>query len=509
MAFFNDENQNQSDNRAETGGSGYTTPGGGYGYIYSPEPEPQKGGGKKTLLIVSVFLMIGLLAGCVALGSMLVRNQTDRSLPEAESTNTAASERVDERATSGMFIVIDPYATDAEETVTAIEDPIETIPGLERTGTETETGVSEETTGIPIHADYPDQVTINKKTSSSTDQDGDGHADVRLDENGHVITSAGDRVLPIPTVVYRVADSVVEITTETISRSSRMGQYITSGAGSGVIISAEGLIVTNNHVIEGADTIRVRLTDGTEYDATLLGRDEQSDVALLWINAGSRKLTVATLGASFDLVVGEDIIAIGNPLGSLGGTVTEGIISATARNILIDGNSMVLLQVSSPINPGNSGGGLFNMAGELIGVVNAKMSETDVEGLGFAIPIDTAYKIISELYRYGYVRGRPTTGLTMADVTSSMTAMYYFSSPYTGVYITAVGLSDEFCAGDLILSVDGTDVSSVSEVNRIVNAKSVGDTIEVVVLRGGKSKVTVKLTLTEYIPENKTQKPAA
>ena len=506
MTFFNDESQ--KDNSTETGGSSYTTPGGGYGYIYSPEPEPQKGSGKRTFLIISVILMVGLLAGCVILGSMLVKNQASRKLPDETDTTAPSSESDDERATSGMFIVIDPYATDTEEAATTAEDPIETIPGLERTGTETGTGVSEETSKTPIHTDYPGQVTINKKTGQSTDQDGDGRADIRLDANGLVITSAGDRALPIPTVVYRVADSVVEITTETIVRSSRMGQYVTSGAGSGVIISAEGLIVTNNHVIEAADSIKVRLTDGTEYDAVLLGTDEQSDVALLWIDAGSRKLTVATLGASSDLVVGEDIIAIGNPLGSLGGTVTEGIISATARNILIDGNSMVLLQVSSPINPGNSGGGLFNLAGELIGVVNAKMSETDVEGLGFAIPIDTAYKIISELYRYGYVRGRPTTGLTMADVTSSMTAMYYFSSPYTGVYITATGASDEFRSGDLILSVDGTDVSSVSEVNRIVNGKNVGDTIEVIVLRGTKNKVTIKLTLTEYIPEKKTQQPA-
>ena len=237
------------------------------------------------------------------------------------------------------------------------------------------------------------------------------------------------------TVVYRVADSVVEITTETIVKSGRIGQYVTSGAGSGVIVSAEGFIITNNHVISGADSIVVTLTDGTKYAATLIGTDEQSDIALLWIDAGSKQLTVATMGASFDTVVGEDVLAIGNPLGSLGGTVTEGIISATARQISIEGTDMTLLQISAPINPGNSGGGLFNMAGELIGIVNAKCSSDDVEGLGFAIPIDTAYDIICELYRYGYVRGRVTTGLTLVDVSSVNPALRYFNSTYTGVYV--------------------------------------------------------------------------
>ena len=500
MTFFDDDNNT----RPEAGGS-YTTPDGGCGYVYTPAPEPKKSGGRRAFLTVLVILTAVLLVGCVMLGALLVRKQTGRSAPEVTDADPATE---DEQPTGGMFIVIDPYATEVADSETGADNPPETIPGLEPAGAETGTGVSDVKSDTTQSGGYPEQVVINKKTGLAADADGDGRPDVRLDANGLVITSAGERALPIPTVVHRVADSVVEITTETIVRSSRMGQYVNSGAGSGVIISAEGLIVTNNHVIEGADSIKVTLTDGSTFDAVMLGTDEQTDVALLWIDAGSRKLTVATLGASSDLVVGEDIIAIGNPLGSLGGTVTEGIISATARSILIDGNSMVLLQVSSPINPGNSGGGLFNLAGELIGVVNAKMSKTDVEGLGFAIPIDTAYRIISELYRYGYVRGRPTSGLTMADVTSSMTAMYYFSSPYTGVYITAVGDSEEFRAGDLILTADGKDISSVSEFNRLVNEKSVGDKMELVILRG-KSQLTITLTLKEYIPEKKTQQPAA
>ena len=324
--------------------------------------------------------------------------------------------------------------------------------------------------------------------------------DYELDADGNILTSADSGRLPVATVVYRVADSVVEITTETIVKSGRIGQYVTSGAGSGVIVSAEGFIITNNHVINGADSIVVTLTDGTKYAATLIGTDEQSDIALLWIDAGSKQLTVATMGASFDLVVGEDVLAIGNPLGSLGGTVTEGIISATARQISIEGTDMTLLQISAPINPGNSGGGLFNMAGELIGIVNAKCSSDDVEGLGFAIPIDTAYDIICELYRYGYVRGRVTTGLTLVDVSSVNLALRYFNSTYTGVYVYESSLTDDLKSGDLILQFDGTEITASSQIKTLLEGKKVGDTVEVVVYRNNGRRweqVNVSLTLGE------------
>ena len=148
----------------------------------------------------------------------------------------------------------------------------------------------------------PENATIVKKSPLRKDADGDGKPDAVLDADGNILTSADSGRLPVATVVYRVADSVVEITTETIVKSGRIGQYVTSGAGSGVIVSAEGFIITNNHVISGADSIVVTLTDGTKYAATLIGTDEQSDIALLWIDAGSKQLTVATMGASFDLV---------------------------------------------------------------------------------------------------------------------------------------------------------------------------------------------------------------
>ena len=299
-------------------------------------------------------------------------------------------------------------------------------------------------------------------------------------------------------MVNRVAASVVEITTETLVQSGFIGQYITSGAGSGVIVSEEGFIVTNHHVIDGANTITVRLNDGKEFPATLIGTDEQTDIAVLWIDAKEYPLTVATLGSSFDLVVGEDILAIGNPLGSLGGTVTEGMISATAREINVNGVDMTLLQVSAPINPGNSGGGLFNMAGELVGVVNAKVSSEEIEGLGFAIPVDTAYEVILELIDHGYVRGRPAIDFTVVDVTSISTAMRYFNSFNLGVYVY-----DDTHAllqyGDLILSADGVEITSVSDLDGLIQQKQVGETLELEVYRN-REQITVTVAIVEAVP---------
>lgn len=482
---------------ASPDGSGYTTPTGGHGYVYAPPAAAPSGSGEgsRAALIALVAVLAGLLVvSCVMLGSMMAHRGT------VGGDVSAATQDSDHETGGGMFIVIDPNDTTASTDGTGTNKTGVTEPDTATaehspasTGT-TESGVIQATHPVPENA------TIVKKSPLRKDADEDGKPDAVLDADGNILTSADSGRLPVATVVYRVADSVVEITTETIVKSGRIGQYVTSGAGSGVIVSAEGFIITNNHVISGADSIVVTLTDGTKYAATLIGTDEQSDIALLWIDAGSKQLMVATMGASFDLVVGEDVLAIGNPLGSLGGTVTEGIISATARQISIEGTDMTLLQISAPINPGNSGGGLFNMAGELIGIVNAKCSSDDVEGLGFAIPIDTAYDIICELYRYGYVRGRVTTGLTLVDVSSVNLALRYFNSTYTGVYVYESSLTDDLKSGDLILQFDGTEITASSQIKTLLEGKKVGDTVEVVVYRNNGRRweqVNVSLTLGE------------
>jgi len=203
------------------------------------------------------------------------------------------------------------------------------------------------------------------------------------------------QALTIVEIAALTSESVVEIYTETVVNIGRFGSYIAEGAGSGVIISSDGYIVTNNHVIEGASKITVRLKNGVEHEAALIGRDSKTDLAVLKIQESG--LQSAVFGDSDKLVVGELVVAIGNPLGKLGGTVTDGIISALSRNISVEGQMMNLLQTSAAVNPGNSGGGLFNRYGELIGIVNAKSSGSDIEGLGFAIPINVVKSAIEDI----------------------------------------------------------------------------------------------------------------
>lgn len=316
-------------------------------------------------------------------------------------------------------------------------------------------------------------------------------------------TSAGQAYNSVSEVYYAVADSVVEITTETVRNSLFMGQYISEGAGSGVIIDGSGLIVTNNHVIAGANNVTVRLTDGSEYKATFIGKDEAADLAVIKIDADDKELKVASLGCSEDLIVGEDVIAIGNPLGSLGGTLTTGIISATERNIYIDGEEKVLLQTNAAINPGNSGGGLFNMAGELVGVVNAKASGEDIEGLGFAIPVDYAHGVIEDLINYGYVRGIVDHGLITLDVNRQNLPYAYQKYGITsiGVVVIDSAYSGEFAYGDVIVSIDDVEISSSEDIDLLLKEYCVGDTITVRVERDGK-KVAIELTLHEKVPDS-------
>lgn len=467
-------------------GRGYTNPDGSHGYIYN---SAARGGGSNrtyrgAMIALSAVLVTAVLGTCCFFGAYMAA----RSLGGDEEEGS--SESAYEAGTSGG-LTISGDGTSSDEG--AVHFPTETYgegDASDPSGDQTHLGVET----------IPPTASIEKLPAERVDANGDGRAEIETDERGEVLTSAGRDTVSVATVVSRVAASVVEITTETIVQSGHIGQYITSGAGSGVIISREGFIVTNHHVIDGASTITVRLNDGREYPATLIGSDERTDVAVLWIDASDTTLTVATLGASFDLVVGEDILAIGNPLGSLGGTVTEGMISATAREISVGGTNMTLLQVSAPINPGNSGGGLFNLAGELVGVVNAKMSSEEIEGLGFAIPIDTAYTIILELIDHGYVRGRPTLDFSVADVTSVQTAMRYFGSFNTGLYVYDEH-HDTVKYGDLILSADGKEITGSADLSAVVNKKSVGDTIELTLLRD-RREITVTVTVVEDIPES-------
>ncbi|WP_302926235.1 S1C family serine protease [Holdemania filiformis] len=302
----------------------------------------------------------------------------------------------------------------------------------------------------------------------------------------------------IPSVAALTQNSVVEIRTESVTNSLFLRQFVTEGAGSGVIISEDGYIVTNNHVIQDARAITVALHDGTTYEAQLIATDSKMDIGVIKIEASG--LTPAILGDSDSLSVGEPVVAVGNPLGQLGGTVTDGIVSALDREIILNNERRNLLQTNAAINPGNSGGGLFNADGELVGIVVAKSSGEDVEGLGFAIPINDAKPIIEDLIAQGYVGGRVSLGVTALDLTSpQLAAQYGYKTP--GVYVQSVVENSSAAAGglqpgDCFVSINGTAIEAISDVTTILNDSSVGDQLEVTVKRDGKI-VELSITLQE------------
>lgn len=317
--------------------------------------------------------------------------------------------------------------------------------------------------------------------------------------------SAGEDVFTVSQVVQQVQDSVVVIDVQ-VMVSSFYGSYLTSSSGSGVIVSEEGYILTCYHVVEAAKEITVTLTSGSQYKASLVGVDPDNDLAVLRIQPkATEPLTYAKQGCSGKLVVGEKVVAIGNPLGSLGGTVTDGIISATDRLVTTsDNQQMTLLQTNAAINQGNSGGGLFNMDGQLIGIVNAKYAATGVEGLAFAIPIDLAYEVELDLIEYGYIRGIVDHGLETLDVTEKDKNYYYkkFKIENLGVYIVSSKYdSDTLRNLDRIVSVNGTAINSTEELNAIIDQLKVGDIAKLEIEREGEV-FEYNMTLHEYVPDH-------
>lgn len=327
-----------------------------------------------------------------------------------------------------------------------------------------------------------------------------------------IVTStgaSGGEPLTYSQVADVVKDSVVEIMTEYTAQSAWF-QYVTGGAGSGVIISDDGYIITNNHVIcddsgtNVADTITVRLTNGEEYKATAIGADADSDIAVLKIEA--QGLTFAVAGNSDNLAVGEEVVVVGNPLGELGGTVTNGIISATEREMDVNGVTMHLIQSNAAVNPGNSGGGMFNMKGELIGIVNAKSSGTGIEGLGFAIPINKALEINAQLLQYGYVRGKTMIGVGFNQVENSASMFMYYYNMKPGLYVSSLseGYNDDVLqVGDRVIAVNGEEVTTQADVKAIVTESSVGDKLKFQLYRDGKL-IEVEVTCFEKVPDGMT-----
>ncbi len=303
-------------------------------------------------------------------------------------------------------------------------------------------------------------------------------------------------------------NSTVGITTSINTTNFWGYQTQAAAAGSGFIISDDGYIITNHHVIEGASSIEVAMYDGTKYDAELVGYDESNDVAVLKIDA--KGLTPVVLGDSDDLLVGDSVVAIGNPLGELTFSLTAGTVSALDRKITMsNGLSMDLIQTDCAINSGNSGGALFNLYGEVIGITNAKYSgaggnTASIDNIGFAIPINTVRDIVKSIIEKGYI-SKPYIGVSVGDVGEE--ALTY-GLPQGAAVRSVVEDGPAAKAGvqenDIITSVNGTEITCGDDLVKAVGGVQVGDELELGIYRQNKT-VTVKVTVEEKIQQAKEE----
>lgn len=326
---------------------------------------------------------------------------------------------------------------------------------------------------------------------------GIGGAPKTVSATNYSLAKATGSEKSIEEIIAQNENAVVELRTESVASDNWLQNYVTEGAGSGVIIDTKGYILTCAHVVDGASKITVTLKDGTELEAKMIGSDPLNDIAVLKINA--KNLTAASYGNSDKLSVGDVVVAIGNPLGELGGTASQGIISARDRELSIDGKALTLLQTDASINPGNSGGGLFDQYGNLIGIVVAKSSGSDVEGLGFAIPINKAAAIAKDLIENGHVTNRAAIGVSVIDVPNAESAMQY-GLRMTGVYIQEVTGSEAkkagLKAGDMIYYVNDTRIESAADLTKILGAHKPGDKVKLTLIRDNET-VETDLKLTE------------
>lgn len=393
---------------------------------------PKNHGGLIAVLLIFVIFLSGLVT---VLGIMNIRLFRQLNEQEEEDTSIAfAAETAD-------------AAEDAEEPVEEVAAPEEMV---------------------PTEAMDPD-VHLDLRTSPEV-----GDEEAEEDE-------ARPERMPLQKIYEQCIPSVVSIMCTQRSGSS---------TGTGVILSEQGYIVTNYHVIENASQVAVQLTDERIYTAMLVGSDPASDLAVLFIEA--EDLTAAEFGDSDHLRVGDSVVAIGDPLGvKYRGTMTNGIISAINRNVTINGRTMNLIQTDAALNSGNSGGPLINVFGQVVGIntmkIGAFADSAGVEGIGFAIPSTVVKDIVDQIIAQGYVSGRPSLGLQGESI--SIFYQRYYRLP-AGLYITEVVPGSEAEAngiqpGDVLISLDGTNVYSMDELNTLLYNYSAGDTVRLVIYRGG------------------------
>lgn len=307
------------------------------------------------------------------------------------------------------------------------------------------------------------------------------------------------QTLMSPAEVYAsTVNSVVSINCSAVSTNIFGQQTESASSGSGFIYTADGYIVTNQHVVANASSINVTLYNGDTYPATLVGSDSDYDVAVLKIDA--KDLPAVTLGNSTDVNVGDTVMAIGNPLGELTFSMSQGIVSCVNRAINVEGTPFNMIQVDASINPGNSGGPLMNLYGEVVGIVSAKYSSyanTTVEGLGFAIPINDVQSIIKDIMENGSVTDKAYMAITAGTMTQQMAAQYKINAT-EGVFVYSVedgGAGDKagLKLGDVITKLNDTQITSMEDLSAAKKGFKAGDTVTLTVLRDGK-EITTQLT---------------
>ena len=296
-------------------------------------------------------------------------------------------------------------------------------------------------------------------------------------------------------------NSVVSINVTGTSGYNFFGQPVQSASsGSGFVLTSDGYIVTNYHVVKDAQTVKVTMYNGDEYDAQYVGGDEDYDIAVIKIEATG--LPAVTLGNSEELNVGDHVLAIGNPLGDLTFSMSGGMVSSVNRTINVDGTPFNMIQTDASINPGNSGGPLLNSYGEVVGIVSAKYSSygtsgESVEGLGFAIPINDVISMIQDIMTNGYVSNKAYLGATVGTLTAQMAQQYrYDISEGAFVYSVEDGSPAAQAGlqlGDVITAIDGTEIASLDDLQAARKSYSAGDTSELTVYRQGET-ITLSLT---------------
>lgn len=331
-------------------------------------------------------------------------------------------------------------------------------------------------------------------TENTTKSDNSASAETKISESSSdsakslIELASKENALSIPDIYKKITPSVVGITSA-VSGGTQTG--------TGIIISEDGYIITNAHVVDGANQVTALLNDGTQIGAVIVGSDSQTDIAVLKINKTG--LTKAEFGNSDDLEVGELAIAIGNPLGEqFTNSTTAGIISALNREVTIEDKQLSLIQTDAAINNGNSGGPLVNSYGLVIGITSAKISTEFAEGMGFAIPINNTIPIVNDLIQNGYVTGRPLIGITGENIDSMMSKFYQIPE---GIYVRSVSSGSPaqkagVMAGDVIIGINDKDIKTMSELNEIKDDYKPGDTITLKLYRNN-TEMTVSVVLGE------------